>query len=135
MVQESRGASKVTGIPARMGERLRLFPVPPCFAGRSRGVRWRGYRSDVAEDCDVLAGFREAQGRFPEAAEEWRQVIRIRSREPAGYLGLARSLIAAGRGAEAKEPILSLLGRPWPERFGKVQEEARKLLEKAGGNP
>ncbi len=59
-----------------------------------------------------------------------RAVIRVRSREPGGYLGLARSLIGAGRPQEAREPIDHVLGTPWPERFGDVRAQARDLLGK-----
>jgi predicted Zn-dependent protease len=82
-----------------------------------------------SEGRALLAGVREAQRRFRDAAEEWRQVARIRSKEPTGYLGRARCLIKAGANAEARSILEAVLGRSWPERFEKTHEEARALLE------
>ena len=87
--------------------------------------------ANESEGRQLLAGIREKQGRFLDAAGEWRQVVRVRSREPGGYLGLARSLITAGRAGEAREHLRFLLGRSWDSRFGDVHGEARKLHEKA----
>jgi tetratricopeptide (TPR) repeat protein len=85
--------------------------------------------ANESEGRQALAEVRESQKRFADAAEEWRQVIRVRSREPGGYLGLARSLIGAGRPQEAREPIDHLLGTQWPERNGVVRAEAGTLVE------
>ena len=58
----------------------------------------------------MLAEVREGQGRPADAVDQWRQVIRVRSREPGGYVGLGRALIAAGRAAEAREALEKVLG-------------------------
>jgi predicted Zn-dependent protease len=90
--------------------------------------------ANESEGHAALAAVREAEKRFQEAANHWRQVIRIRSKEPAGYLGLAKALLAAGDPAGAAPVLEEVLGKSWPARFGKVREEALELrleIEKA----
>ncbi len=83
-----------------------------------------------SESHQSLAEVREQQKHFPDAAEQWRQVIRVRSKEPTGYLGLARALLAAGEKKAAREPLETLIGGTWEERFGDVKAEARELLRR-----
>ncbi|MBN1443669.1 MAG: hypothetical protein JXA90_13250, partial [Planctomycetes bacterium] len=84
--------------------------------------------ANESEGRAMLAGIRAAQRRFADAAAEWRHVIRIRSKEPAGYLGLAESLIGAGESAQAREVLEDVLRKDWHPRFGDVHGEARKLI-------
>jgi tetratricopeptide (TPR) repeat protein len=83
-----------------------------------------------SEGRAMLAAVRSAQKRFAEAAVEWRQVVRVRSKEPTGYLGLAESLIDAGEPLEARRLIEKVLGQGWPQHFGDVHDRARRLLER-----
>ncbi len=62
------------------------------------------------------------------AAEQWEQVIRVRSDEPEGHLGLARALIAGKDEARARAVLQKVLGRDWDERFGDVHGSAIELL-------
>jgi tetratricopeptide (TPR) repeat protein len=82
-----------------------------------------------SEGHQKLAEIRERQARWEQAADHWRHVTRIRSAEPTGYLGLARSLIRQGRFDEAREFIQHLRSNRWPEHFGDVQRAAEALLE------
>ncbi len=83
-----------------------------------------------SEGHALLAGKREQQEHFDQAAHHWREVTRIRSKEPTGYLGLARSLIAGGEGAQAKPILEQLLRQDWPEHFGDVAKDVRELLKR-----
>jgi predicted Zn-dependent protease len=87
-----------------------------------------------SESHQALAEIRDEQRRFADAAEQWRQVIRVRSKEPTGYLGLAKALLAAGEKSAAREPLEHLLSQEWESRFGDVKVEARDLLRRAGGS-
>ena len=69
----------------------------------------------------VLAKVREKQCRFLEAADEWKQVIRIRTKEPTGYLGLACALIEGGRKQDAEDVLKVLRRESWHPRFGDVE--------------
>lgn len=76
----------------------------------------------------TLAQIRERQKAYGEAAVHWSQCVRVRSDEPEGYLGLARSLILAGRSSEAEEPIKALRTRKWEPRFkGTVRSGLHQL--------
>lgn len=85
-----------------------------------------------SESHEALARVRENQQRLPEAAEQWQQVIRIRSQEPTGYLGLARVLVRQKDRKGAVEVLQKVLGGDWEKRFGDVKAEARSLLKQAG---
>ena len=78
----------------------------------------------------ALAEVRERQGRFSDAATHWSQVVRVRSDEPQGYIGLARALLRAGR--SAAEPLEALRTREWEERFDAQVKEALRELELLG---
>jgi tetratricopeptide (TPR) repeat protein len=75
-----------------------------------------------------LAEIRQQQRRWDDAAERWRQVARVRSKEPTGYLGLARCLLQLERWDEARTVIDELLSTDWPARFGDVRAETELLL-------
>jgi tetratricopeptide (TPR) repeat protein len=86
-----------------------------------------------SESHEALAKVRESQKRLPEAAEQWQQVVRIRSSEPGGYLGLARVLIAQKDRKGAADVLQKVLGGEWEQRFGDVKAEARSLLKQMDG--
>jgi len=86
------------------------------------------YSANESEGRALLAEVREKQQRFDEAVGEWRQVIRVRTKEPDGYLGLGRALIAAGLAADAREVLDGVLSQTWPPRFGNPHREAKELL-------
>jgi Flp pilus assembly protein TadD len=78
----------------------------------------------------ALAKVRERQGRFGEAAIHWTQWIRVRSDEPEGYIGLARSLILDGRREEAQKPLKQLRTRKWDPRFESTIKNAFRKLNR-----
>jgi Flp pilus assembly protein TadD len=84
-----------------------------------------------SESHQALAEIREEERRFGDAAEQWRQVVRVRSQEPTGYLGLARAQLAANDKRGARETLETLLGGKWDARFGDVKAQARDLLRQA----
>jgi hypothetical protein len=83
-----------------------------------------------SESHALLAEVREKQDRWPEAIGEWEQVARIRALEPTGLLKLAAAQIHEKRFDDARATLRKLGTRTWPERFGNVQQEVRKLEEK-----
>jgi Tfp pilus assembly protein PilF len=86
-----------------------------------------------SESHEALARVRENQDRLPDAVEQWEQVVRIRSKEPTGYLGLARVLVRQKDKKGAVEVLQKLLGGEWESRFGDVKAEARSLLKQVDG--
>ncbi|MDJ0976338.1 MAG: hypothetical protein QNJ98_17890 [Planctomycetota bacterium] len=80
-----------------------------------------------------LAEIRVEQKRLPEAAVQWRQVIRTRTLEPTGYLGLVRVLISLDEREEARKTIDHLMQSQWEERFGDVRAQAARLLQQLDG--
>ncbi|MCC6741658.1 MAG: hypothetical protein IT452_21650 [Planctomycetia bacterium] len=85
-----------------------------------------------SESHEALAAVRREQSRWADEALQWRHVIRIRSREPGGYLGLARALIAADETKEAREVLEKVVTTDWPARFDNARNEAREMLRKLG---
>ncbi len=81
-----------------------------------------------SESHQALANVRHEQSRWAEEALQWRHVIRIRSREPVGYLGLAQSLISAGEMKEAREVVEKVIATDWPARFENERNKAREML-------
>ncbi|MEM1450653.1 MAG: VIT domain-containing protein [Planctomycetota bacterium] len=65
----------------------------------------------------------ESRDRWAEAEERWRNVIRIRTHEPEGYTGVARSYIRRGMADEARAAIDVMLEQEWDERFDRPQIE------------
>jgi len=86
-----------------------------------------------SESHALLADVRQEQGCWADAVPEWRHVIRVRTTEPAGYLGLARSLIRLERWDEAREVVGEILAREWDARFGDVRAQGRELLREIPG--
>lgn len=80
-----------------------------------------------SESHAALANIRQRQNRWAEAAQEWQQVIRIRTKEPTGYLGLAESLIQLKRTSEAKKVLAEVLKTDWPSHFGDVKSHVQEL--------
>jgi tetratricopeptide (TPR) repeat protein len=88
-----------------------------------------------SESHQLLAEIRQRQDRWADAADQWRQVARIRSLEPTGLLGLADALIHQRRFVEAAEVLTQLKQKSWPARFqnwptnlsGKISELERML--------
>ena len=58
---------------------------------------------------------------------QWRQVIRVRSLEPDGWLGLANSQIHARDYDGARESIEHVLKTKWEARFKDAKTRARGL--------
>jgi tetratricopeptide (TPR) repeat protein len=85
-----------------------------------------------SESHAALAKVREGQQKLPEAAEQWQQVVRIRSKEPIGWLGLARVYVKQRDKKSATEVLQKILGGEWEARFGDVKAEARSLLKQVG---
>ncbi|MBI4585266.1 MAG: hypothetical protein HY717_14730 [Planctomycetes bacterium] len=83
-----------------------------------------------SEGHQALAEVREGQGRWREAAGEWRRVREIRSREPAGYLGEARALLQLGESGQARLLLERVLKTDWPARFDEARERALELLKR-----
>lgn len=81
-----------------------------------------------SEGHQRLAEIRQQQRRWDEALASWRQVARVRSIEPTGHLGVARSLIHLERFEEAREVLRDVIGGDWPERFKGARSEAERLL-------
>ncbi|MCC7139499.1 MAG: tetratricopeptide repeat protein [Planctomycetes bacterium] len=81
-----------------------------------------------ADGHRALAQLREQQKRFDLAVERWRQVVRIRSDEPEGWLSLAAALLETGDKAGARTALDRVLAGTWDERFGDVKAKAAALL-------
>ena len=80
-----------------------------------------------SESHALLAGIRQAQGRWPEAIEQWQQVVRVRALEPTGLLKLAEAQIHEQQWDAARQTIKALLAKDWPERFGDVRRQAQDM--------
>ncbi len=78
----------------------------------------------------LLALQREQQARHLDALRQWRCVVRIRTDEPEGWLGVARMQRATGDEAAAKKTLQHVLDTEWDERFGAVHVQARALLDR-----
>ena len=93
-------------------------------------------RPNEAESHRQLAKVREGQKRFGEAVVQWRQVVRVRTDEPAGWLGLATAQIHAGDLEGAKKTLDHVETATWDARFPDVGSKARtlrRLLDRKGG--
>ena len=85
-----------------------------------------------AESHRLLAEHWRDQKRYEAAIVQWRQVIRVRSKEPTGLIGLAKTQIDAGKKAAAKKTLEEVLGGTWEPRFKKARKEAAALLASLG---
>ncbi|MDT8389661.1 MAG: VIT domain-containing protein [Lentisphaeria bacterium] len=82
-----------------------------------------------AEGHQALAELRQNQDRWEETVPHWRRVVELRELEPTGLLGLAKAQIHLKQANAAQETVEKLLAKTWPERFGDVHQEARRLLK------
>jgi Flp pilus assembly protein TadD len=128
LLERARSAARDVTLYTALGARYLALRQPEAAE--------RAYTSLVealpeeSEGYNQLALVRQGQRRLAEAADAWRQVARIRSKEPTGLLGLAETLIQLERWAEAREAVRALLARAWPERFGDVHAQAQELLKR-----
>jgi predicted Zn-dependent protease len=88
-----------------------------------------------SESHSMLAEIRQSQNRWPEAIDQWQQVVRIRTLEPTGFLRLAEAQIHEERREDALRTIDTLLRQDWPPRFDNVHQQAQNLKSRiaAGG--
>ena len=84
---------------------------------------------EESESHAALATYRQEQKRWKDAVEQWHHVIRVRTLEPAGWLGLAGAQYGAGDRKEARKTIRHLIKSDWPEHFGDVHQQARGIKE------
>jgi tetratricopeptide (TPR) repeat protein len=84
-------------------------------------------QASESESHTLLAGIREKQNRWTEAIEQWEQVARLRSLEPAGLLGLARALVHEKQWDAARDTLRKLDTTPWPARFGDIHQQVRQM--------
>jgi tetratricopeptide (TPR) repeat protein len=88
-----------------------------------------------SESHTKLAEIRQKQGRWDDAAAHWHEVIRIRSLEPEGLIGLAKAQIGQEQWAAASESVEKLSKTGWPSRFdnlinNEVQQLRRQIEQK-----
>ena len=81
-----------------------------------------------SESHTKLAEIRQQQGRWDDAVAHWHEVVRIRSLEPEGLIGLAKAQIGQKQWAAASETVERLSKTGWPSRFDSlVNSEVREL--------
>jgi predicted Zn-dependent protease len=80
-----------------------------------------------SESHALLGEIRQGQNRWPEAAESWQQVAKIRSLEPTGLLKLAGAQIHLRQWNEAEETLRRLETTGWPARFHDVYGQAAQM--------
>ncbi len=85
-----------------------------------------------SEGHRMLAQIRQGQDRWQDAVGHWRHVVRVRSEEPDGHLGLAKVLIQAKQADEARAVLEGVLSASWPARYPGTRDQARRLLEELG---
>jgi predicted Zn-dependent protease len=83
-----------------------------------------------SESHTLLAEIRQGQGRWTEAMHHWRQVARVRTLEPTGYMNLAAAQLHEKQFAEALETIKILESKSWPARFSIVENEIRIMRQR-----
>jgi hypothetical protein len=86
--------------------------------------------ANESESHAALAEIREQADRWQDAAVHWQHVCRIRSKEPTGYLRLAKAQIKLERWAQARKTVDTVLEREWPQRFQNAKNEAKQLAAK-----
>ncbi|MDA3874116.1 MAG: hypothetical protein PF795_09155, partial [Kiritimatiellae bacterium] len=82
-----------------------------------------------SESHETLALVREKQSNWEEALVQWDNVIRIRSKEPTGYLGKLRTLLKLSQTDEAKRVFDDLIVTDWPKHFGNVKQQAEAIMK------
>ena len=80
-----------------------------------------------SEGHEAYAKVLEAKARWSESIGPWRNVIRVRTKEPGGWLGLANAQINAKEFAGARESVETLRKTDWPARFNDVRAQAEAL--------
>jgi tetratricopeptide (TPR) repeat protein len=88
-----------------------------------------------SESHTKLAEILQKQGRWDDAVAHWHEVIRIRSLEPEGLIGLAKAQISQNLWAAASETVEKLSKTGWPSRFdslvnGQVRDLRRQIEQK-----
>lgn len=86
-------------------------------------------KPNEAESHRLLGQLREQQRRYPDAVVQWQQVVRIRSREPDGWLSLGHAQVKAGQLDAARKTVDHLLKTEWDKRFENVDAQARQLAQ------
>jgi predicted Zn-dependent protease len=81
-----------------------------------------------------LAQIRQKQDRWADAADHWREVVRIRSLEPTGLLKLAEAQIHLKRRKQAAKTLEKLRTTKWPKRFRNVPAKIKRLEERLGAS-
>ena len=84
-------------------------------------------RPNEASAHGQLAELRRQQGRLDDAALHWRQVIRIRTDEPTGWLGLAQVQLEQQDWDAARQTLDHLRRTAWPDHFSGVDHQVRSL--------
>ena len=85
-------------------------------------------QASESESHTLLAGIREKQNRWADAIEQWEQVVRLRSLEPAGLFGLARAQVHEKQWDAARDIVPCKLDTTaWPPRFGDVHQQVRVI--------
>ncbi len=80
-----------------------------------------------SEGHAALAEIRQAQDRWSDAADHWREVARIRALEPTGLVRLAEAQIHLKQWDESRTTLRKLETTDWPSRFGDVAGQVRQL--------
>lgn len=80
-----------------------------------------------SEGHEAYAKVLEGKSRWSESIGPWRNVIRVRTKEPVGWLGLANAQIHAKDFAGARESVETLRRTDWPARFNDVRAQAEAL--------
>jgi DNA-binding SARP family transcriptional activator len=83
------------------------------------------------ESHTMLAEIRQNQNRWDDAISHWKRVAELRALEPTGLLKLTEAQIHEGHWSDARQSLEALTSKSWPDRFGNVHAEARKLWQKA----
>jgi Flp pilus assembly protein TadD len=79
-----------------------------------------------SESHTILAKHREEQGRFTDAVVQWRQVVRVRTKESPGWFGLAAAQKKAGDADGARATLEAFLRQDWLTK--EERKQARDLL-------
>ncbi|MGH7150137.1 MAG: tetratricopeptide repeat protein, partial [Planctomycetota bacterium] len=127
LLESVRSSPMNLGLYEELGDRLFALGDPE---GAERA--WTSTveaQPNEAESHRLLALRRENQRRFAEAVEQWRQVVRVRTDEPEGWLALARAQVRAGDGEGAKETLRRVVQTKWESRFGDVRAQAARVLD------
>lgn len=80
-----------------------------------------------SEGHEAYAKVLEGRARWSESIVHWSNVIRVRTKEPGGWLGLANAQINAKDFAGARASVESLQKTDWPGRFNDVKNQTAAL--------